>query len=229
MLSRIPSFRATALLLLPALAVAVFACGGGGAETEDPTATSAAPTATRTPMPTATPGPTSTPEPTPTPYNGQVASISIPRFSVDSQVESIGFIPGTNQLATPGHHLNTGWYEMYGKPGWGGNTVYSAHYNYLSGGRFVDAPFRRISELEQGDEIFITMDDGTRYRYLVLSVERYDVDTIPMGEIVDAPHRPVTQEWITLITCGGAVAAVDDRGVGAFLQRDVVVAVKVGG
>ena len=75
------------------------------------------------------------------------------------------------------------------------------------------------------------MDDGREYVYEVFLQRRYEVSTIPMGDLI-RPHqaedpellRPASEEWITLITCGGDFVVTTEHGAGRYLQRDVVIA-----
>lgn len=209
----------------------------------EPTATSAPPTPspTRTPTPTATPSatptpspvPTSTPVPTATPTEapapggaGQTSSaasqIRIPRFGVASAIEPIGLLP-TNQLDVPKNPHNTGWYYIYDAPGEGGNALFAAHISTYPN---IRGPFYRLAELSAGDEVVIQM-GGQELTYSVISNTRYSVASMPMGEIIDPPHRPAGQEWITLITCGGRFQSYSGAGgPGEYLDRDVVVAVR---
>ncbi|MDZ7729105.1 MAG: class F sortase [Dehalococcoidia bacterium] len=196
------------------------------AATATPTAT-----ATRTPVPateTATPSatasPTETPTPTPTPYAGAVDRLQIPRFNVDSDIEAIGLIPGTNQLDTPHDPHNTGWYEIYDRPGWRGNAVFSAHVDYFPN---IRGPFYNLARMELDDEVVVVMDNGERYTYEVIRKQRYTVSGIPMGDIIWPDDRPEGEEWITLITCGGEFRATSPSGAGEYLHRDVVVARRV--
>jgi hypothetical protein len=71
------------------------------------------------------------------------------------------------------------------------------------------------------------MDGGPTYVYEVFFYQRYDVDQIPMGELIDAPTRPANEEWITLITCGGRFEATQANGLGHYLDRDVVIARRI--
>jgi hypothetical protein len=68
------------------------------------------------------------------------------------------------------------------------------------------------------------MEDGTRYIYEVFRLDRYDVATIPMGDIIWPNDRPPDEEWITLITCGGTFVQTSSQGWGEYIHRDVVVA-----
>ena len=67
------------------------------------------------------------------------------------------------------------------------------------------------------------MADGTEYKYKVISKKQYSRNNIPMGEIINPPQKPAGKEWITMITCGGAL---DSSGL-EYVSRDVVVAERV--
>ncbi len=202
--------------------------------TAEVTATSeATATATGTSRATQAATPTATPEP----FNGSMARFKIPKFKVDSAVETIGFVANTNQLDTPRDPLNTGWYDMYSKPGFKGNALFSAHVDYWPN---ILGPFKRLAELDRNDEIVVVMENGLEYRYRVIFKERYDVTAIPMGELIDAngkgrggmneavaPARPDGAEWITMITCGGRFQKTSSQGWGEYLDRDVVIAERI--
>lgn len=195
----------------------VAACGSSDSD-DEPTA--APETSTPAPTTTVEPTATNTPEPTPTPFDGEVASFRVSAFDVDSQVENIGLTPSGTNLDVPKGHDNVGWYGIYDRPGWGGNSVFSAHISVAGHG---PGPFYNLADTEIGDQFVVVMADGTEYVYEAFSETRYHVDEIPMGELIDAHDRPDDEEWITLITCGGERV---DQGNGTvrFLHRDVVVA-----
>lgn len=224
------------MTLFRALALASFALGigllvfvlltGDGNSGSPPAGafTPFAPTASPTPSePSPSPSATATvtPDPTPVPYDGAVARLRIPRFGVDSAIEDIGILPN-NQLDVPRDPLNTGWYYIYDKPGFGGNAVFAAHVDYWPD---IIGPFNKLSQMEPNDEVVVVMDNGVEYTYRVFFKQRYDVETIPMGDLVNAPDKPEGAEWITLITCGGELI-VGPRG-GEYTDRDVVIAERV--
>lgn len=210
---------------LPVLSVILLllgvACSGG--ESDDPAeAPSVADTVTT--APTATPAPSATP----TPYDGPVVRLMIPKFGVDTPVEELGVTPD-NYLDTPQNPLHTGWYGngLSDLPGWEGNATFSAHYNQLIGGVWRDGPFKRLKDLQEGDEIVLVMGNGEVYRYQMVRYQRYEEATFPTGELLSGEGRPEGEQWITLITCGGRTGVLDANGVGDFLDRDVVVARRV--
>lgn len=178
--------------------------------------------ATRSPTSTATGTPKALPTPTSTPFSGPIARMKIAAIGVDYPVEEIGIT--NNQLDTPTDAIGSiGWYFIYDRPGHGGNAVFAAHKNY----NFQDGPFARLDKLNPGDSIIVEMKDGPAYAYEVNFYHRYDVDSIPMGELIDAPQKPPEAEWITLITCGGRFQATEESGLGYYLERDVVIATRV--
>ncbi len=235
---RMQALRSLALLSFLAglglLAYGFFVGNLSGAD-EEPAAVApetfeiiAPPTRTPTPpreTPTALSPDAPTPTPTPAPYDGVVARLKIPRFGVDSAIESIGYLAGTeNQLDTPRNPRNTGWYNLYDKPGFNGNAVFSAHVDYYPN---ILGPFNKLSQAEIDDEIIVTMDNGVEYHYRIVKKARYNVTDIPMGELVWPSTKPADAEWITLITCGGEFRAIRPGGPGEYLQRDVVVAERI--
>lgn len=166
--------------------------------------------------------PQAPPSPTSTPFSGPIARMKIAAIGVDHPVEEIGIT--NNQLDTPTDaNGSIGWYYIYDRPGHGGNAVFSAHKNY----NFQDGPFARLDKLNPGDSILIEMKDGPEYAYEVIFYQRYDVESIPMGELIEAPQKPPESEWITLITCGGRFQATEASGLGHYLERDVVIAARI--
>lgn len=230
-------FTPMAFLLAAALALLALACSTGSEVTVEPVVTAtaspaAAPTPAATPAATAAATPSATPEPTPDPYDGELAAMRIPALGVDAAIESIGTVPGRNQLASPGPHT-VGWYHIYDKPGFGTSSLYSAHRDYFPN---IKGPFYALTDLGDGDEIIVVMDDGREYVYEVFLQRRYPVDDLPMRDLIspdsaDDPdlRRPAGEEWITLITCGGEFVVTAERGSGIYLHRDIVIARRVDG
>jgi hypothetical protein len=195
---------AVAALFLMALSVA---CGG-----DEPAAAPATPTEWATPTPVVFP------TATPTPFNGKVARMQMPTFKIDFPIEEVG-VNAANEMETPkGENTHIGWYSLWDRPGWGGNSVFSAHVYY----RNVPAPFKDLAKSKVGDDVTVVMENGDTYSYKVISNNRYHRDTIPMGEII-WPQNRNGKEWITLITCGGEL----DSSGQEYVSRDVIIAERV--
>lgn len=213
------SFVAGAALLFAGL---VLRGEGGSREPSRPfdnrTPAPAASTATATASVAGAPTPTATREP----FDGQIARIVATSIGVDHAVEPIGVVNGQLDVPRDGEN-NVGWYEPYPKPGHGKNAVFAAHVNFNK----KNGPFARLAEVVGGDEISIVMEGGPTYVYEVLVYARYDVDTIPTGDLIAAPERPESEEWITLITCGGEFVPDPGSEFGHYEQRDVVIAKRI--
>ena len=219
-------------VLAAALALTAAACASiepgveSGRVERTPTATPT-PTAAATPTPTPIPTPPPTPTPEPTPYDGDLAMMRIPALDVEAPIEAIGLLEEINELDVPSPR-NVGWYYIYDKPGFGTNSLYSAHKDYYPN---ILGPFNRLTELEDGDLVIVVMDDGREYVYEVFFQRRYETGGVPMGDLI-RPHeaedpelrRPAHEEWAILITCGGDFISAEEGGPGDYLHRDVVIA-----
>jgi sortase (surface protein transpeptidase) len=199
------------------LLVLGIACSGG----DDKQDATPSPEASESPTETATP--TNTPPPTPTatatPFDGKVARLKVPRFNVDAPIEELA-INERNELDTPkDENRSVGWYYIYDKPGHGGNAVFSAHVYY----RNVPAPFVNLAKSTAGDKVSITMENGLEYNYEVIANNRYHRDRMDMGAIIWPKEKAATDEWITLITCGGELDSTGQE----YISRDVVVAKRI--
>jgi LPXTG-site transpeptidase (sortase) family protein len=158
------------------------------------------------PIPEATP----TPEPPP-PSSAPVARLVIPKIKVDAPVKTYG-LDADLSMPAPTSPTEVAWYDFskiappYSGPpiylpgdrsffpGFGGNAVFAGHVDYHNYGPAV---FWRLGELNQGDEIDVRLEDGTNYRYLVVTVQTFSADSAPVGDITGRTDHEV----ITIITC----------------------------
>ncbi|MFA7249053.1 MAG: class F sortase, partial [Dehalococcoidia bacterium] len=141
-----------------------------------------------------------------------------PALGVNHYIEVVGVVNNEMEAPDDGQYA-VGWFPEYGMPGSGGNIVMTAHetWNHLQG------PFYRLHRAALGDDIEVKMADGRTLLYKVISNRRYQVDDMPMGDIIWPGIRPQAEEWLTLITCGGRIV-YGESGFGEYLDRDVVVA-----
>ena len=136
-------------------------------------------------------------------------------------------MPGLNKLDVP-QPRNVGWYDIYDKPGFGTNSLFSAHKDWYPD---ILGPFHKLTELESGDLVVVVMDDGREYVYEVFFQRRYEAGEVPVGDLI-RPHeaedpdllRPPDEEWAILITCGGEFISTEEDGAGYYVHRDVVIA-----
>lgn len=81
-------------------------------------------------------------------------------------------------------------------------TVLASHVNGRDAdGDAIPGGFARLAEVETGDELALTRDDGTSARYRVETVETIDKDTFP----TDRVYAPGPPGRVVLVTCGGVI------------------------
>jgi sortase (surface protein transpeptidase) len=125
--------------------------------------------------------------------------LRIPAIGVDAPaLVPLGLGAG-HRLAAPAKFEDVGWYAAGPVPGDPGPAVIAAHVDSRSG----PAPFFRLRDLHEGDEVFVARSDGGETRFVVDGVERYPKDAFP----TDAVYGPVPGSALRLITCGGSFDA----------------------
>lgn len=127
--------------------------------------------------------------PRPVPVGLQLASIDVSRFPV----RPVGLEPD-GQLEIP-DETEIGWYRYGATAGQPGATVLAAHvaWNRTTG------PFARLGRVEPGEQVEVTLDDGSVRRYVVTERAIYGKLELPQDRI----WRTSGDETLVLITCGG--------------------------
>jgi len=169
-----------------------------------------------------------------------VSRFKYAKFGIDAPIDPLA-TNAAGELDTPRsgrENTAVAWYDQTlekdgyfigTKPGWGGNAVFSAHVYYISSvacpnnPRSCPGPFQKLAQAVAGDELSVVMENGTEYKYKVLSNAQYSRNDVPMGDIVGGKGKPDGKEWITMITCGGSL---DASGL-EYASRDVVIAERV--
>lgn len=172
-------------------------------------AASPSPVPTNTPPPTFTPAPTVPPLPTPFPIQpwenpprGAIGRIIIPAIDRDAAIFEVGWhleeIEG-QQVAVwdtlsgaVGHHRGS---APLGGPG---NTVLSGHTGGKGGG-----VFRRLWDLQPGDEVWLITREGQEYLYIVEEVLKLqEIGATLEQRLENARYmEPTEDDRLTLITC----------------------------
>jgi LPXTG-site transpeptidase (sortase) family protein len=148
------------------------------------------------PIKTATAGPSPTPPAQfPPGDNSPVERLIVDAARIDAAVVVKG-VDAAGVMQTPDNAYDTAWYDFTARPGFGGNSVFSGHVDYIHVG---EAVFWNLKDLNPGDLIQVRLADGTLYKYGVSSKLLYDSETAPVDEIVGRTPK----ETVTLITCGG--------------------------
>jgi LPXTG-site transpeptidase (sortase) family protein len=120
--------------------------------------------------------------------------LRIPAIGVDAPITPIALEPsGIMASPTEGHVV--GWYELGPRPGEPSNAVLAGHVDWQK----QVAVFSRLRDLKSGDVVEVESGLGTRYGYVVETVQSYRADAAPVAEI----FGPMPSATLTLITCGG--------------------------
>ncbi|WP_454085093.1 class F sortase [Georgenia sp. Marseille-Q6866] len=122
--------------------------------------------------------------------------VVVPALDADLPVDAVGVAPD-GQMEVPEDAARAGWYRFGPSAGAEeGATVIAAH-----SGSFITAygPLRDLVELEPGDRIEVTREDGQVLEYAVESARLIPKTTIDLSEHFrrDGEHR------LVLITCDG--------------------------
>ena len=137
--------------------------------------------------------------------------VQVPSIGVDSSLAALG-VDATGALVPPADFAQAGWFAPGIVPGDVGPAVVAGHVDSRAG----PAVFFRLRELETGDEVVVSRDDGTTVRFAVTAVARYPKDAFPTAEV----YGPTADPQLRLITCGGDF----DRGRRSYADNVVVYA-----
>ncbi len=138
-------------------------------------------------------------------------TLTIEGVDLWAPVRPVGLDP-LGDLEIP-NETEVGWYELGGSPGSGGATVLVGHVTWND----TFGPFYRLTELGEGAQVEVRLDDGTVRSYSVVERTMYAKDELPADRI----WRSEGDEGLVLITCGGDF----DRGARRYRQNVVVYAI----
>jgi sortase (surface protein transpeptidase) len=141
--------------------------------------------------------------------------VHIPVLGVSSTVMGLGLQADGSMEVPPGAYP-AGWYIHSPTPGELGPSILAAHVDWNGEpGVFVD-----IRELQLGDEVAVTRQDGSTATFQVDRVDQYPKDGFP----TEAVYGDIDHAGLRLVTCGGdfdddAHSYVDNIVVYASLMR----------
>ncbi|WP_173918616.1 class F sortase [Halobacillus sp. Marseille-Q1614] len=137
------------------------------------------------------------------------SNVKIPSLDVDAPIEKVGILEN-GQMGVPDGTESVGWFEPGTKPGQTGNSVFAGHVDSKTG----PAVFFYLDQLEKGDEIIVTDEEGTELTYTVKRMESYSYNDAPIDEVFGRTDS----KNLNLITCTGTF----NREKGTHEERLVV-------
>lgn len=127
---------------------------------------------------------------------GDPVGLRIDTLGVDAPISAYGVNQRTGQMAVPDNVTDVGWYKFGPSPGESGSAVLAAHVDLAGSGPGVVFD---LDDLEEGDQIVVTHDDGTEIPFRVVARTTYEKEDLPLDVIFSREGPPV----LTLVTCGG--------------------------
>jgi sortase (surface protein transpeptidase) len=197
-----------------AIAAAVVAIGGVGIAIYGLTTKVPLAGATYTPATVGTTVPQAHADPQATPLSRSApVKIQIPAILVSAPVMEVGQnSDGSVQVPPLGIHNLTGWYNKGPTPGQMGASVILGH---VDSNRGISV-FYYLKDLIHGDQIRVTLADGSVANFVVDGLEKVTKTTFPTSNV----YGTVPYPGLRLVTCGGPF----DGTSGHYLDNIIVYA-----
>ncbi|TVR72035.1 MAG: class F sortase [Sphaerobacteraceae bacterium] len=141
--------------------------------------------------------------------------IEIPAIGVNAPVE-VKSIDANGVMENPSSFDAVAWYDFTSRPEDRGNAVFAGHLDYAGVGPAV---FWKLGSLSSGDEVRVTLGDGSIVKYRVTGVRSVPADA-DASDIVASGDVPK----ITIITCEGSF----DPSSQNYNKRTIVTGERVG-
>ena len=119
----------------------------------------------------------------------------IPKIDVDAHVQHVG-IKADGSMANPNNFTDVGWYKYGVIPGQVGSAAIAGH---VDNGLRLPGVFKRLNELEIGDDVYVEQKDGSRIHFKVVDIKSFPYESAPKELIFGQFDRA----RLNLITCEG--------------------------
>ena len=122
--------------------------------------------------------------------------IVVPGVEIDMAIAAYG-LEADGSMALPDESASAAWYQYGGVPGDGGRaSLIAAHVASEVGGR---GPFSYLREVQVGEEVIVTLSDGSQKVFLVTRLEQISKQTVDFDSISQD-----SAGMLILVTCGGS-------------------------
>lgn len=171
-----------------------------------------------TPSPESSPARIPTATPPPPPPLAPVA-LAIPRLEAAAPVVALG-LDADRHPQVPDGPEKVAWHNFTAAPGQSSNAVFAVHYDWVDEfGEGAEGVFYHLSELEMGDVVTVTLDDGSELAYSVTANVAIPYDDPDVLKLMDGTAK----DMITLITCGGTWEIHPDARYGGTYSHRIIV------
>jgi sortase A len=129
------------------------------------------------------------------PAEDRPVRLRIPRIGVDANVQHVGLGKSGN-MAVPTNYSDAGWYRYGPAPGYLGSAVLDGH---VDNGLGLAGVFKRLEELQIGDDIFIDTQGGETLHFVVGERQVYEHAAVPTDRLFNRKDKA----RLNLVTCEG--------------------------
>jgi len=139
-------------------------------------------------------------------------SLRIPVLNIETSFTAPLSLSQSGEVIVPTDNNKVGWYENSPTPGEIGPAIVMGHVDSYTG----PAIFFYLGQLNPGDDIYITREDGSEAHFVVTLLERYRQNEFPSQKV----YGNIDHAGLRLITCSG----IYKQGVGRYTHNLVVYA-----
>lgn len=145
--------------------------------------------------------------------------LAIRRLYIDAPVITMG-LDADRSPQVPDRPDQVAWYDFSAAPGQSSNAVLSGHVDWQTrSGMPIPGVFYRLREMEIGDELNVTLENGAQLKYRVTG----NVATAYDDPNIVKAMRATAKDVVTLITCGGVWVRNPRQQFGGSYSHRVVV------
>lgn len=130
-----------------------------------------------------------------TPPKEEPKHFLVPRIDIDAHIQYVG-VNAKGNMATPSNFSDVAWYKYGTVPGQMGSAVIDGH---VDNGLGLAGVFKRLGELEVGDDVYIETKEGRRLHFRVIRIADYHYLNVPVEELFNRADGT----YLNLVTCEG--------------------------
>ena len=116
-------------------------------------------------------------------------------MDIDADVQHVG-VKADGSMGTPSNFTDVAWYKYGTIPGQRGSAVIDGH---VDNGLSLPGVFKRLGELEIGDDVYVEQKNGSKMRFVVVDIKHFPYDEAPR-ELIFGRSDAVR---LNLVTCEG--------------------------